>query len=128
MTYRWYLNASGLISGTSIFPPQKSGIRPSSGAHSTYGIKIMIKTMINDHLPDDVNQNDDDSEVALTVIDELSELALRSMDRRKEFSQIFIADTGASGHMSGSTEGMTNLRKCNDSVVVGNGQKAIQSD
>ena len=78
--------------------------------------------MINDHLPDDVNQNDDDSEVALTVIDELSELALRSMDRRKEFSQIFIADTGASGHMSGSTEGMTNLRKCNDSVVVGNGQ------
>ena len=62
------------------------------------------------------------SEMALTVMNELNELALRSVDTRREFSQIFIADTGASGHMSGSTEGMTNLRKCNDSVVVGNGQ------
>ena len=73
----------------------------------------------------EVNSEDDEdynSDVALTVVDELDELALRSVDTRKEFSQIFIADTGASGHMSGSTEGMTNLRKCNDNVVVGNGQ------
>ena len=66
--------------------------------------------------------SDDDSEVALTMVEELNELALRSVDTRREFSQIFIADTGASGHMSGTTDGMTNLRKCNDSVVVGNGQ------
>ena len=66
--------------------------------------------------------SDEESEVALTVMNELNELALRSVDTRKEFSQIFIADTGASGHMSGSTEGMTNLRKCEDSIVVGNGQ------
>ena len=66
--------------------------------------------------------DDNKSKIALTVVEELDELALRSVDTRREFSQIFIADTGASGHMSGSTEGMTNLRKCNDSVVVGNGQ------
>ena len=68
------------------------------------------------------DDEDNNSDVALTVVDELDELALRSVDTRREFSQIFIADTGASGHMSGSTEGMTNLRKCNDNVVVGNGQ------
>ena len=73
-------------------------------------------------LQDSEEDEDDNSEVALTVVDELDELALRSVDTRREFSQIFIADTGASGHMSGSTEGMTNLRKCNDSVLVGNGQ------
>ena len=55
------------------------------------------------------SEEDDDSnsKIALTVVDELDELALRSIDTRREFSQIFIADTGASGHMSGSTEGMT---------------------
>ena len=74
--------------------------------------------MVQDSEEDD----DNNSEVALTVVDELDELALRSIDTRREFSQIFIADTGASGHMSGTTEGMTNLRKCNDNVVVGNGQ------
>ena len=48
---------------------------------------------------------------------------VRDVDAGGEFSQIFIADTGASGHMSGSTEGMRNLRKCEDSVIVANGQK-----
>ena len=46
---------------------------------------------------------DDESKVGLTVMSELDDLALRSIDTRREFSQIFIADTGASGHMSGST-------------------------
>ena len=67
--------------------------------------------------------DDEESDTAFTVINELNDLALRSVDTRREFSQIFIADTGASGHMSGSTEGMSNLRKCEDSVVVANGQK-----
>ena len=70
-------------------------------------------TLQNSEEDDDIN-----SEVALTVVDDLDELAMRSVDKRREFSQIFIADTGTSGHMSGSTKGMTNLRKCNDSVVV----------
>ena len=59
-------------------------------------------------------------------MNELNELALRSVDAGGEFSQIFIADTGASGHMSGSTEGMRNLRKCEDSVIVVNGRRLRQ--
>ena len=59
MTYRWYLNASGLISGTSIFPPQKSGVRPSSGAHSTYGIKTMMKTCPGSHSTFRIGRLDD---------------------------------------------------------------------
>ena len=59
MTYRWYLNASGLISGTSIFPPQKSRVRPSSGAHSTYGIKTMMKTCPGSHSTFRIGRLDD---------------------------------------------------------------------
>ena len=65
---------------------------------------------------------EDEDEVALTVLDELDDLALRSMDTRREVSEIFIADTGASGHMSWTTDGMTNLRKCEDKITIGNGQ------
>ena len=56
-------------------------------------------------------------------MNDLDELALRSVEARREFSKIFIADSGASGHMSGSTEGMTNLRKCDENIVVGNGER-----
>ena len=52
-------------------------------------------------LVDKSEDEDNNSEVALTVVEELDDLALRSVDTRREFSQIFIADTGASGHMSG---------------------------
>ena len=57
-----------------------------------------------------------DEAVALTVLDKLEDLALRGIDERNEGSKIFIADTGASAHMSWTTEGMTNLRKCDDIV------------
>ena len=63
------------------------------------------------------DSSEDKNEMALTVMNELNELALKSLDTRKDFSKIFIADTGASGYMIGSTRGMTNLRKYNDSVV-----------
>ena len=37
--------------------------------------------------------SEDESEVALTMMNELDELALRSVDADGKFSQIFIADT-----------------------------------
>ena len=64
--------------------------------------------------------------MALTVIDELQDIVLRAVQQRKDFSDLFIADTGASGHMSGRLDGMSNLRDCDDDVIIGNG-KAIKA-
>ena len=36
-------------------------------------------------------------------------------------SGTFIVDSGASCHMTGSLDGMTNIRDCNDGITIGNG-------
>ena len=85
MTYRWSLNASGLISGTSIFPPQESGTRPSSGAHSTYGIKTMMKTCPGSH-----------STFRIGRLDDLSYSHGAGASQRGHFGRYF----GSPGHLT----------------------------
>ena len=61
-------------------------------------------------------------EVSLAAIDlnELQDVAF-GMDTRPE-QELFIADSGASVHLTGSLKGMINLKDLkNDSVTVGNG-------
>ena len=63
-----------------------------------------------------------EGEVSLTAMDlkELSDIA-SSMNTRPE-QEVFIADSGALVHLSGSLKGMTNLEDLkNDTVTVGNG-------
>ena len=54
-----------------------------------------------------------------------SEIALSKIDH--DGVNIFIADSGASCHMTGSLRGMTDLRDINETITVGNGQ-THQSD
>jgi len=65
------------------------------------------------------------SEVGLGVMDhKLEETALLEMDSRTKY--IFIADSGASCHLTGSMDGMVNCLKICDYVTIGNG-KALEA-
>ncbi len=69
-----------------------------------------------------IKLDDEKSSVGLGMIDGLpNDYAVSKMD--SDFSNIFIADIGASCHMIGSLEGMTDLIDINESITVGNVQK-----
>ena len=59
--------------------------------------------------------NSDDEEMAFAQFDD--EFLLNAQVK----SGTFIADSGASCHMTGSLDGMTNIRDCNDGITIGNG-------
>ena len=61
--------------------------------------------------------------VALTIVDELDEIVLRSMDIKNQFSEIY---TGVSGHMRGSINRKKSLRKYDDNIILGN-EKSIKA-
>ena len=68
-----------------------------------------------------------EGEVSLTAVDlkDLSYIALQSGIPERE-REIFIADSGASVHLSGSMEGMRNLKDLNDDkVTVGDGTSIV---
>ena len=65
------------------------------------------------------------SEVGLGILDyQLEEVGLLRMDSGTK--HIFIADSGASCHLTGSLEGMVDCLKIHEYVTVGNG-KAVQA-
>ena len=76
------------------------------------------------------NKNNDErslnSEIGLGILDHpadklgLGELGLLKMDSVNK--NIFIADSGASCHLTGSLEGIVNCSKICESVTIGNGQ------
>ena len=64
-----------------------------------------------------------DEEVALAFLDELkvpNDLALEGIEKAN--TNVFIGDTGASCHMTGSLAGMFDLQDIQESITVGNGQ------
>ena len=61
------------------------------------------------------------SEIGLGVLDyQVDELGLLKMDKVNK--HIFIADSGASCHLTGSLEGMVDCLKIHENVTIGNGQ------
>ena len=65
------------------------------------------------------------SEVGLGVLDyQLEEVGLLKMDAGTK--HLFIADSGASCHLTGSMEGMVDCQKIHECVTVGNG-KTVQA-
>jgi len=68
------------------------------------------------------SKNDDDkSDVGLGVIEGVkSDIALVQASSSRE--NIFIADSGASCHMTGSLAGLTDIEEINETITVGNGE------
>ena len=69
------------------------------------------------------NTNDDattqdSEEVALALLD--GEIAVKNMEDQDQ--HLFIGDTGASCHMTGSLDGMFDLHDIDEQITVGNGQ------
>ena len=61
--------------------------------------------------------DDDTSDVGLGVIEDIA--LVEGSSKRKN---IFIADSGASCHMTGSLEGLTDIQEINEKITVGNGE------
>ena len=66
-----------------------------------------------------LEDDDDEEDLAMTTIC-MEDLALKGIDEVRELSSLFIADSGASVHMTGSLAGMTNLKECNVQVKIAN--------
>ena len=65
--------------------------------------------------------DDDKSDVGLGVIEGLkTDIALVEVSSNRK--NIFIADSGASCHMTGTLEGMTDIEEINETITVGNGE------
>ena len=60
--------------------------------------------------------------VSATVADLKNEVGLLRLTK-KDVSEFYIADSGASAHMTGSLQGMENIRDHVEDVTIGNGEK-----
>lgn len=69
---------------------------------------------------DDEEEDEDLVMIAICMED----LALKGLDEVRELSHLFIADSGASVHMTGSSAGMINVRDCDIQVKIANGGMA----
>ena len=71
-----------------------------------------------------ISLDDDEEEDLAMMALSMDDLALETVEEVNELSQLFIGDSGASVHMTGSLAGMVNLRDCNQSVKTANGGMA----
>jgi len=85
-------------------------------------LKLKKKEQANAAVEARTASDDDTSNVCLGMLDIITEeCALASVNSK--FNNIFIADSGASCHMIGRLDGMSDLIDIDESITVGNGQK-----
>lgn len=84
-------------------------------------LKLKKKEQANIGVDTKTTSDDEKSNVCLGMIDTISdECAFSKIS--SDYLNIFIADSGASCHMVGRLDGMTDLTDIDESITVGNGQ------